>query len=110
MPRIAGIVLVRDEDVFVEQAVRNVSSFCDELILVDDQSRDGTPAILARLADELPHATAYSVRRAADSHELIKDRAGERLWVFAVDGDELYDPRGLSEMRARLLAGEFDDW
>ncbi|MDX6519116.1 MAG: hypothetical protein QOF50_1962 [Gaiellaceae bacterium] len=110
MTRIVGIVLVRDDDVFVEQAVRNVSSFCDELILVDHQSRDETPSILARLADDLPHATAHSVRHPADSHALIKDRAGEPVWVFGVDGDELYDPRGLPQMRARLLAGEFDEW
>jgi hypothetical protein len=30
--RIVGVFLVRDEDLFVEQAVRNVSSFCDELV------------------------------------------------------------------------------
>jgi hypothetical protein len=30
--------------------------------------------------------------------------------VFGVDGDELYDPASLPPMRARLDAGEFDDY
>jgi hypothetical protein len=35
MTHAAGIVLVRDEDRFVERAVRNVLDFCDELLLFD---------------------------------------------------------------------------
>jgi len=108
--RIVGIVLVQNDDVFVERAVRNVADFCDELILVDHRSSDGTPEILARLADELPHAEAHSVRDPRNSHDLIAPLVGQAVWAFGVDGDEIYDPRGLPEMRERLLSGEFDRW
>src|SRR5205085_35565 len=108
--RIVGISLVRDEDRFVEQAVRNVFGFCDELILVDHRSRDRTPEILERLAGESPVPTSvHRVKRAGESHDLIKERAGEDLWAFGLDGDELYDPDGLVRFRQMLLAGEAAD-
>jgi hypothetical protein len=108
--RIVGIVLVRDEDIFVEQAVRNASSFCDELLLVDHRSRDGTSAILRRLAEELPHTQYHRISDAAESHELVLRYVGTPTWLFGVDGDEVYDPVGLGRFRARLLSAEFDDY
>ena len=110
--RIVGISLVRDEDRFVEHAVRNVFGFCDELILVDHRSKDRTPEILERLAAESPiPTTLHRVEDPSASHDLVKGLAGAAVWVFGVDGDELYDPRGLERFRERLLAGEAaEDW
>jgi len=112
MTRIVGISLVRDEDRFVERAIRSVFGFCDELILVDHRSRDRTPEILERLATASPiPATVHRVRQPSTSHDLIKGYAGEDIWVFGVDGDEVYDPVGLARFRQQLLAGECsDDW
>ena len=90
--RVVGIVLVRDEDLYVEQAVRNVSGFCDELILVDNRSRDRTPEILERLADELPHASLHRVKHPSVSHDLIAPLAGEDVWIFGVDGSSCEKP------------------
>lgn len=108
--RIVGILLVRDEDRFVERAVRSVFGFCDELILVDHQSKDHTPEILERLTAESPVPTSlHRISYASDSHDLIKSRAGEDLWAFGLDGDELYDPDGLVRFREQLIAGECSD-
>jgi glycosyltransferase involved in cell wall biosynthesis len=109
--RIVGISLVRDEDLFVDQAVRNVLDFCDELLLVDHRSRDETPRILSALAAEYPDKVGlHRVDDPAASHDLVAPLAGEDVWVLAVDGDELFDPEGLRAFRQRLLGGEFDDW
>lgn len=110
MTKIVGVGLFRDEDRFVERAVRNVFGFCDELILVDHRSRDRTPEILERLAAESPVPTElHRVREAGESHDFVKERAGEDVWAFGLDGDELYDPRGLARFRELLLAGEAAD-
>jgi hypothetical protein len=104
--RIVGSLLVRDDDLYVEQAVRNVLGFCDELILIDHRSRDGTGAILERLASESPiPSSLHHVRDARESHDLVKGYAGETVWAFGFDGDELYDPKGLRRFRAQLLDG-----
>jgi glycosyltransferase involved in cell wall biosynthesis len=109
--RIVGIVLVRNEDLFIEQAVRNVLDFCDEILLADNGSTDGTLSILAQLAARHPDKLRLCpVARPAESHDLIAPLAGQDVWVFGIDGDELYDPDGLRAFRPRLLGGEFDDW
>ena len=107
--RIVGMVLVRNEDLFVERAIRNIAAFCDSLILCEHGSTDGTPEILEKLARSLPHAELHRIEHPSESHELLKRFTGTRTWVFAVDGDEIYDPERLQGFRERILAGEFDD-
>ncbi len=110
--QVVGILLVKDEDLFVERAVRNAIGFCDRFVAVDNGSNDGTTAILKRLREEFHDK--MEIHRASHprlSHELIQPFAGTRTWIFGVDGDEVYDPEGLLRMRGRLESGEFDsEW
>jgi glycosyltransferase involved in cell wall biosynthesis len=107
---IVGIALVRDEDLFVERVLRNVLPFCDELIVADHRSRDRTPQILARLAAEEPKVQLHRIDHPSASHDLISPYAGQPVWVLGVDGDEVYDPLRLAQLRDALLRGDFDDW
>jgi hypothetical protein len=107
-PQIVGIVLVRNEDLFVEQAIRNIAEFCDRIHSFDHVSTDRTNEILRRLAREYAHLDVRRTHRAQDSHERIEDYAGTDTWVFGVDGDELYDPARLMLFREELLGGAHD--
>lgn len=106
--KIIGIVLVRNEDIFVGQAVENIASFCDLLILCDHRSTDRTPQILEDFARKIPHAGMHRLEHPSESHDLLKPFVGTRSWIFGVDGDEIYDPDRLKAFRPRLLSGEFD--
>jgi glycosyltransferase involved in cell wall biosynthesis len=109
--RIVGIVLVRNEDRFVRQAVENTLGFCDEMLLVDNGSTDSTLPILESIAASSEKASLHQVSHPRESHELLKKFAGTRTWVFGVDGDEIYDPAGLVKFRGMVLDGTFDsDW
>ena len=109
MKTIVGIVLVRNDDRFVRQAVRNAWEFCDRILLVDHQSGDGTAGILREFAaGSSGKAAFHAVAHPRESHVFLKPFVGTDTWVFGVDGDEIYDPRGLQSLRPRLLAGEFD--
>ncbi len=104
-------MLVRDEDRFVEWAIRSAIDFCDEFLVCDHESQDETPVILGRLANEF--GTKLRVRRCRDSgesHRMIRAYAGTKTWIFGVDGDEIYDRAGLRRFRSRLESGEFDRW
>jgi glycosyltransferase involved in cell wall biosynthesis len=107
--QIVGIALVRNEERFVEQAIRNVSAFCDRIYVVDHVSDDGTWEIVRALARELAHVEAHRSRNSADAHRLLEPCAGTPTWVVGVDGDELYDPGGLLVLRRELLAGAHSD-
>jgi hypothetical protein len=104
-------MLVRNEEFFVERALRNVVDFCDEMIVCDHGSRDRTGEILSRLASEYRGRVAiHRIAHPRESHELLRPFAGTATWMFGVDGDEIYDPAGLARFRDRLEAGQFDLW
>jgi hypothetical protein len=107
-PQIVGIVLVRNEDLHVERAVRNVAGFCDKIFLCDHGSRDETPTILARLVSEFSHASLHLMNHPRESHDLLKPFCGTNTWIFGVDGDEIYDPQKLVIFRNRIRSGEFE--
>ncbi len=108
--QIVGIVLVRNEDLRIRQAVENAAAFCDRIFLADHGSTDGTSTILRQLAAAHPQMSYHRLDTPRASHDLIAGFAGSDTWIFGVDGDEIYDPAGLAVMRQRLLAGEYDDW
>lgn len=109
--QIIGIVLVRNEDLHVRQAVENIAAFCDRILLADHGSMDETPRLLRECVARHPHAELHTIASPRASHDLLKPYAATGTWVFGVDGDELYDPAGLAEMRTRLLAGRYaDSW
>jgi hypothetical protein len=104
---IVGIVLVRNEDVFVEQAVRNIAGFCDRIHVVDHVSTDRTGDVLRGLAREYDQLDVRRTRHIGDSHRVVEQYAGAATWVFGVDGDELYDPGRLDGFRAELRDGAY---
>jgi len=106
-PQIVGIVLVHNEDVFVEQAIRNVAEFCDRIHAVDHVSTDATWEILEGLERDYDHLDARRARHARESHQLVEPYAGTDTWVFGIDGDELYDAKRLASFREQLLAGAY---
>ena len=110
--QIIGILLVQNEERFVEQAVRNAIDFCDHLLLVDHHSCDQTVSLLEHLQNEYPQKTTlYQIEHPRESHDLLQPFVGTKSWIFGVDGDELYDRERLAEFRLRILAGEFDqEW
>jgi Glycosyl transferase family 2 len=109
MTRIVGSVLVRNEDIFVERAIRNVAAFCDRIHAVDHVSSDRTWEILRSLADEFDHLEVRRSRNSADAHALLARYADTATWVIGVDGDELFDPNGLAGLRMQLLHGAHAD-
>jgi glycosyltransferase involved in cell wall biosynthesis len=106
--RIVAVVLIKNEDLFIEQVVRNILDFCDRVHVADHHSTDGTPAILRRLAAENPKIDYRVVDHPAESHDMIAGYAGTPTWVIGVDGDEVYDPDRLRALRLDLLAGKYD--
>jgi hypothetical protein len=100
-----GSVLVRNEDAFLERAIRNAVGFCDRIHVLDHMSDDETPAILRSLADELGVLDVRRSTFSGDSHRPLEPYAGTQTWVLVVDGDCIFDPEGLEMLRRRLEDG-----
>jgi glycosyltransferase involved in cell wall biosynthesis len=108
-PLIVGSVLVRNEDVFLERAIRNVAAFCDRIFAVDHRSKDRTWEILKQLAGEYDHLEIRRSSNAGTAHRVLEPFAGTPAWVIGIDGDEVYDPDGLARLREALLGGAHSD-
>lgn len=106
--KIIGIVLVRNEDLYIEQVLFNICEFCDEIIVADNISKDKTAEIAGSFHHKDCIVHYHLIKNPSESHELISCYAGKPVWIFAVDGDEIYDPEGLRKLRTKLLGGQFD--
>lgn len=107
--RVVGIVLVHNEDVFVERAIRNAAAACDRIHAVDHVSTDRTWHVLRTLSEELDHLGVLRSPNAADGHRELEPYAGSATWVLRIDGDHLFDPRGLQALKEDLRAGAHAD-
>jgi glycosyltransferase involved in cell wall biosynthesis len=105
--RIVGIVLVRNEENFVTWAIQNAIDFVDEMLVIDNMSRDATATRLAALAARHPKIRVIKDSQPDRTNRHLQSYIGEDVWVFGLDGDEIYDRDGLSRMRVRVLSGEF---
>lgn len=105
--QIVGSVQVRNEDIYIEQAVLNILDFCDKIIITDHQSTDQTFEICRRLAAKHPKIELMSIQSPREAAIAIEPYFGTDTWIFGVDGDEIYDPQGLAVMRKKLLDGIF---
>jgi hypothetical protein len=107
--RLIGSVLVRNEDRYVERALRNVLPFLDRVHAFDHMSDDDTWEVLREVARDADHLDIARTRNSGDAHAALARYAGTPTWVLGVDGDELYDPDGLGRLREALVAGEHSD-
>lgn len=108
--RIIGIALVRNEDIYIERALRNAAPFCDRLIVADNGSTDATASIVKKLSHEDPRIEYMPISGPGQSQDLIREYAGTESWIFGVDGDEIYDPAGLLKLREDLLDDKYNEW
>lgn len=109
-PKVIGILLVKDEDIYIENVVLNILDFCDQIFIAENYSHDKTFDILNKLARKHSKITLSRVSHPKESHELIEKYTGTNTWVFGVDGDEIYDPSGLNEMKKVLCSGFFSEY
>lgn len=108
--KIIGIVLVKNEDIFINRVLKNIAEFCDDIFVADNCSIDRTTEKIKEEQCRNQKIIYYAVTSPALSHELLTSYAGTNTWIFAVDGDELYDPAGLQQLRSDILLGKYDAW
>ena len=109
--QLIGLMLVKNDDRYVEQALRNILDFCDRVIVLDNESQDRTSEILAGVAAQANgKIVVHRINNIAESHDFVVPFLGSRSWMLAVDGDEIYDPKGLVLLRHRIVSGEFDSY
>ncbi len=104
---IIGICVVKNEDIYIERVLRNIVSFCDEIRVVDNCSNDFTVPIIQEFLKTHSNVSLEQIKDISMSHFLIQEYVGTDTWVFCVDGDEIYDPAGLSRLKPLITEGKY---
>jgi glycosyltransferase involved in cell wall biosynthesis len=110
---VSVLIPVHDEERTVEQVIRRVTQlpFESEIVVVDDGSSDGTPAILRRLVqDGVPGLRVYTQPRNLGKGAAIRTAIGHSHGDVVViqDADLEYDPRDLPRLIEPILEGHAD--
>lgn len=109
---VTAVMRVRDEEDWLEASVRSLAGFADQVVIGENGSEDGTPAIVDRLHREFPGWVEVAVCPADDIRTLTNRliaRARYR-WVVRWDGDFVAlteGPRRIALLRDRLAAWRF---
>ncbi len=85
MATIALCMIARDEENFIENAIRSVKDVVDEIVVVDTGSKDKTPVIARELGAKVFHFDWNDDFSAARNFGL-KNVSSD--WVFILDADE----------------------
>ncbi len=87
--------------------VLRAQPYAHEILIVDDGSRDGTEALLERMAREDPCLRAVSLRRNFGKSAALATafRLARGRWVFTLDADLQDDPAELPRMVEALKRG-----
>jgi len=107
--KIVGICFVKNEDIYIEQVLKNIVDFCDEIRVIDNYSTDKTVSVVKEYTKKYSKIKLEKIKNISKSHCLVEKYAGENKWVFGVDGDEIYDPKGLSIIRQKILNEEYQN-
>lgn len=108
---LVGVAIVRNEADVIEAFVRHNLHYLDRLVVVDHQSDDGTPGLLADLRDEGLPLTLHAMREVGFDHARAMGAAlrlaAERHpadAVVALDADEFLRCESRNSLRAALAA------
>ncbi len=105
-----------DEEGCIEEVVRGFLAMLDregidgEVVITDDGSRDRTPEILARVADEDPRLRVVTPGRNQGYGRALRAAiaAAEGELVVTIDSDGQFDPDDIPRLLSRQRAGNFD--
>lgn len=110
--KLSVVIPVYDEEATVEELIARVRKqpYDMELIAVDDGSADDTPAILARLEEEIPELRVFSMGRNQGKGAALKRGFAEATGdlVIVQDADLEYDPGDYAALLVPLLDGRAD--
>lgn len=104
---IIGALRVKDENRWIERAIRSILPLCDRVVVFDDNSTDNTVE-LCRLTPktEVIRSPFNGLDEQRDKNRLLDEVMGYRPeWIIMIDGDEMLAPGAAEQLRAAMRPG-----
>lgn len=100
------IVLAKNEEKNIVRCVNSLL-FCDEILIVDDNSTDSTVRKIKSLHDPKIKVFSRDLVSFSDQRNWAIEKA-EGVWVLFIDADEIVSPKLQSEIQKNIDKGDFD--
>lgn len=103
--KISCVILTRDEVKRIEPCIRSLE-WCDEIVVFDSYSTDGTQALAAKLGARVIEHTFenFAQQRNSALEMVVSD------WIFFVDADEIADAKLAVEIPEVMHNSGIDVW
>lgn len=104
-PTISATIICHNEADRIEECLRSIAGWVDEIIVLDSGSTDGTLAIARRYTDRIwttDDWPGFGVQR----NRALEKASGD--WVLCIDADERMTPQLRGEIDALMCAPGFD--
>lgn len=103
MKPIIAVIMVKNEDAHIEAVIKGIEHFADDIIMIDTGSTDGTIAIAEQCG-----VKPFIEPDLKNTHSYVETYAGDNVWIFGVDGDEIYDSVGLKMLKGQMEEGMYE--
>ncbi len=101
MDRISAVVITKNEARNVERCLASLAPVVDEIVVVDDGSTDGTPALCERFGARVVQQPWLGF----GPQKNVGNRLARHEWILSVDADEALDPALQAALAAAKAAG-----
>jgi glycosyltransferase involved in cell wall biosynthesis len=101
---IIGVILAKNEDLHIAHVINGVKDFVDDIIMIDNCSRDETVSEAKRCG-----VSPVIEEDLRNTHSYVEGFVGQDVWVFGVDGDEIFDRDGLATLHKQLKNGLYSE-
>lgn len=98
MPDLSVVVLTKNEEKNIQRCLESVFGWANEIIVVDDESTDGTVNIAGKYTDRI-------IKQKMDiegKHRNFAYSLARNLWVLSLDADEAVTPQLKNEITGIL--------
>ena len=102
MKTISAIVIAKNEEDMITDCLKSIS-FCDEIIVIDNDSKDKTADISKKMGAKVFKDKAEDF---SDLRNLGLKKASSE-WILYVDADERISPELKEEIQSKVLSGKY---
>lgn len=104
MPTISLCMITKNEEQFIEESLKFVQDFVDEIIIIDTGSTDKTKEIAKHFTNKI-YDFIWNDNFSAPRNEALKHATGD--WILVLDADEILPPESKSKIKEAISSSQY---
>lgn len=107
---IVGVLQVKDSELIVESAVKNILPLLDYLLILENNSSDSTYDKITRMSEDNEKIIVRKILNTESGGRYLYSLFGTDTVVIKVDADEIWNPKFIPIFRSSLQSQNFKNF